>query len=387
MKKFKYLLITVVILSAFFLGACNMPTGESSEDADATTIASTSAAVFTHAAETAVVTGVPSATTEPDATALPTNTLIPTIPPVTATKTPIPCNRASFVKDVTIPDGKEIAAGASFTKTWRIKNNGSCTWRANYVVLFDSGEQMGAPASAPIGGTVAPNATIDISVNLIAPANPGNYQGNFKLRSHDNIVFGVNADAQGPFWVKIVVPVPTPTPTPLVPTLPPPVAAVNLPLIGASSGMVESDGSVHSPTNAGDSSTNTGIQGFFTFDTSALPAGITIDSVSLNVPSYDTLGNPFGKLGCLRMYADNYGALDGSDYKTGVALGALARWCDETELTAANDISDLKNYIQTNLGAGSLQFRMQFKDLETNSDGVGDVVRLGSGTSLRVVYH
>ena len=388
MKKNKYLLLTIIILGALFLGACNLPTGESDADVDATTIASTSAAVFTHAAETAAVIGVPSATTQPGATVLPTatNTLVSTVPPAnTATKKPIPCNRGSFVKDVTIPDGKEIPAGDAFTKTWRIKNNGSCTWGANYVVLFDSGEQMGAPATAPLGGSVAPGATIDISVNLTAPAAPGNYQGNFKLRSHDNIVFGINADAQGPFWVKIVVLVPTPTPG--VPTLPPPIAAVNLPLISASSGMVESDGSVHGPTNAGDSSINTGIQGFFTFDTSALPAGITIDSVSLNVPSYDVLGNPFGELGCLRMFADNYGALDGSDYKTGTALGALARWCNDAQLTAANDLPDLRSYIQTNLGAGNLQFRMQFNDLETNSDGVGDAVRLGSGTSLRVVYH
>ena len=209
MKKLSY----IIILSALILGACNMPTGENSADADATTIAQTAAAVFTHAAETAAVTGIPSATTVPAFTATPINTLSPTIPPVTATNTPIPCNRASFVKDVTINDGAEIAAGAAFTKTWRIKNNGSCTWGANYVVFFDSGEQMGAPASTPLGGTVAPGATIDISVNLIAPANPGSYQGNFKLRSHDNIVFGVNADAQGPFWVKVVVPNPTPTPT------------------------------------------------------------------------------------------------------------------------------------------------------------------------------
>ncbi len=216
MKKNKYLLLTTIILSALFLGACNLPTGESDADADATTIASTSAAVFTHAAETAVGAVIPSATTQPGATALSTaaNTPISTVPPAsTATEIPIPCNRGSFVKDVTIPDSTEIPAGDSFTKTWRIKNDGSCTWGANYVVLFDSGEQMGAPASAALGGSVAPGATIDISVNLTAPVSPGNYQGNFKLRSHDNIVFGINADAQGPFWVKIVVPNPTPTPT------------------------------------------------------------------------------------------------------------------------------------------------------------------------------
>ena len=212
MKKSKYSLISIIILSAILLGACNLPAGEDEIDVDATTIASTSAAVFTHAAETAVVT-LPTATTAPEFTAIPTNTLIPTVPPVTATNTPIPCNRASFVKDVTYSDGTEVIAGTTFTKTWRIKNNGSCSWTSGYVLLFDSGEQMGGGATSSITpGTVAPGETIDISVDLTAPATAGTYRGNFKLRSGDNIVFGINADGQGSFYVEIAVPAPTPTP-------------------------------------------------------------------------------------------------------------------------------------------------------------------------------
>ena len=220
MKKSKYLLTSILILSAILLGACNLPTTESTEDVDATTIAATSAVVFTQAAETAIV-SLPSATTAPIATAIPTNTIAPTIPPATATNTPIPCNRASFVKDVNYPDNTEVLPNTVFTKTWQIKNNGSCTWTSGYVLLFDSGDQMGASATAPItGGTVSPGATIEISVNLTSPVAAGTYQGKFKLRSGDNIVFGINANGQEPFWVKIVVPVPTPTPG--VPTLPPP---------------------------------------------------------------------------------------------------------------------------------------------------------------------
>ena len=116
MKKSKHLLISVLILSAILLGACNLPTGESDEDAAATIVAETAAAVFTHAAETAALT-LPTATTVPDATATVTNTPSPTSPAATATNTPIPCNRASFVKDVTYADNSEVAAGATFTKT------------------------------------------------------------------------------------------------------------------------------------------------------------------------------------------------------------------------------------------------------------------------------
>lgn len=218
MRKSKYLLFTLVILSAILLGACNLPTKLSTEDANATIVASTANVVFTRAAETATAGSssiLSTATTTPlVATALPTNTPVPTIPPVAATNTPIPCNRASFVKDVNYPDNTEVPAGTAFTKTWRIKNNGSCTWTSGYVLLFDSGDQMNAPATATItAGTVTPGATVDISVDLTAPASPGTYQGKFKLRSPDNIVFGINANAQAAFWVKIIVPAPTPTPT------------------------------------------------------------------------------------------------------------------------------------------------------------------------------
>jgi hypothetical protein len=219
MKNVKQLLFITFAVSAFILSACNFPTENNADNTAATAVALTANAVFTQAAETAAI-PIASATTAPGATLLPTNTsLPPTVPPPTVTKTPIPCNRASFVKDVTYPDGAEVAAGSSFTKTWRIKNNGSCTWTSGYVLLFDSGDQMNAPATGPVtSGTVAPGETVDISVNLTAPGAPGSYQGNFKLRSADNIVFGINANAQGPFWVKIVVPAPTATATNVPPT-------------------------------------------------------------------------------------------------------------------------------------------------------------------------
>jgi len=215
MNKKTQLIFSIFIFSALLLGACNLPSRQSPEDANATTVAETANAVFTKAAETAAVT-VPSATTEaePEATKTPTNTPPPTTAAATATNTPIPCNRASFVEDVNYPDDTEVAAGSTFTKTWRLKNNGSCSWTSGYVLLFDSGDQMGAPATSTFtSGTVSPGSTVDISVDLTAPSSPGTYQGRFKLRSSDNIVFGINGDAQGSFWVKVVVPDPTPTPT------------------------------------------------------------------------------------------------------------------------------------------------------------------------------
>jgi len=41
---------------------------------------------------------------------------------------PAGCDRAQFISDVTVPDGTTFAPGATFTKTWRLKNSGTCTW-------------------------------------------------------------------------------------------------------------------------------------------------------------------------------------------------------------------------------------------------------------------
>lgn len=115
--------------------------------------------------------------------------------------TPQPCNRASFVEDITVPDNTNFTVGKAFTKTWKLKNVGSCTWTSGYQLIFDSGDQMGGPASQQLTvGTVAPGQTIDVSVNLVAPAVPGTYKGNWKLKESGGAIFALST---GPFWVQI----------------------------------------------------------------------------------------------------------------------------------------------------------------------------------------
>src|SRR5688572_3908205 len=126
----------------------------------------------------------------------------------------IPCNRAEFVNDMTILDGTQVSIGTSFTKTWRIKNTGSCTWTSGYVLFFDHGDGMDAPATQQLtSGNVSPGTNLDLSVTFRAPSAPGTYQADFLLRSPDNVVFGIGASGQGSFWVKIIVPQSTVTPS------------------------------------------------------------------------------------------------------------------------------------------------------------------------------
>ena len=106
-------------------------------------------------------------------------TLTPNTPP---TNTPKPCNMAGFISE-TIPDGKVYSPNVNFTKSWRFRNDGTCTWNTNYQLVFFSGDQMGGSAIKNFTQNVAPGEQVDISVALKAPATVGTYKGYWKIRS------------------------------------------------------------------------------------------------------------------------------------------------------------------------------------------------------------
>lgn len=381
-----------LILSAL---ACNLPgrnvpvtvnpTTESSSSnqavQSATSMAELSTATSLAPTENAVVTvqALPTITQISTSTNTPTSTASP-VP----TLTPIPCNRAQFINDVTIPDGSNITANSSFTKTWRLKNTGSCTWTSGYLLVFDSGDQMNGPASQQLtASTVTPGQEVNISINLTAPVSPGSYRGYWKIQDQNGAKFGVST---GAFYVDIksIAAVVTLPPIIVIP-LPPPVGSISAPLVAAESGAVRSDGNVTSVTNLGDNGANLSQQVFLSFDISAIPAGATILEVKTNFSNNDTLGNPFS-LGCLRMYPHNYGSVDASDYVSGSAMGAILRFCDLTELNTTSVDPDLKTQVQSSLGTGRVKLRAQFNETTTNNNGVADVVRLGPGLQIIISF-
>lgn len=94
----------------------------------------------------------------------------------------------TFVSDVTIPDGTVMKAGESFTKTWRVKNSGSTTWKG-YTLAFSNGDQMDAMPSVAVP-TTAPEESADIRISMIAPTKPGLHKGNWQIRTADATGFG-----------------------------------------------------------------------------------------------------------------------------------------------------------------------------------------------------
>jgi len=113
-----------------------------------------------------------------------------------------------------VPDGSSFAPSTAFTKTWRLKNIGTCTWTSAYQLVFYSDNAMGGPVSQPLTtGTVAPGHMVDISVNLTSPSVVGHYRGYWKLQNPTGVKFGFGAQANAAFWVDINVAAPGPNVT------------------------------------------------------------------------------------------------------------------------------------------------------------------------------
>lgn len=124
---------------------------------------------------------------------------------------------ASFIDDVTVNDGTLMEPGESFVKVWRLRNSGDCVWSPEYALVFFGGNRLGASQSTPLSTRVQPGQTADIALEMVAPSEPGTYQGYWKLQTPAGRFFGIGPNADQSFWVKIHVASPV-TPTPATPT-------------------------------------------------------------------------------------------------------------------------------------------------------------------------
>lgn len=156
----------------------------------------------------------PTATvTESVSGGMPTNTSEP--PPPTPTDSPetemenetnTACQeKAAFFGDVTIPDGTFFRQGESFTKTWRFRNEGTCSWTPKYAIVFHSGDIMNAPLSVPLTDSVPPGSIVELSVDMEAPTRGGPHQSNWEFEDPDGRRFGTGSAGKDLFWVMVNV--------------------------------------------------------------------------------------------------------------------------------------------------------------------------------------
>jgi Ig-like domain from next to BRCA1 gene len=128
-------------------------------------------------------------------------TLTPTLLPGGVTATPLLCDALIYdakTVDVNVPDNTSMQLGQEFVKTWRVRNNGSCTWGAGYGLVFSYGDRL-AGVAQPFTGAVAPNQEVEVSVNFTAPTKAGVYTSAWQMANASGIPF------PRPIYVKIVV--------------------------------------------------------------------------------------------------------------------------------------------------------------------------------------
>jgi hypothetical protein len=125
------------------------------------------------------------------------------VPPISTTVAR--CDSAAFVADVTYPDGSAVGRSSTFTKTWRIRNTGTCTWTSSYAIVYVNGEKFSGPNFVSIPGNVAPGESVAVSVDLISPKTPGRYRGNWMLRNSSGVIFGLGDTGTSTFYVDVNV--------------------------------------------------------------------------------------------------------------------------------------------------------------------------------------
>lgn len=186
--------LTVLIALLLLLSACNFPLfGESAaeevqDDADllATSVAGTIQAMSVESQPEPTQTPVEQPTAQATPTLLPTTAVV-ALPAATAQS----CNLAEFYSE-TIEDGTQFNLGESFTKTWTFTNTGTCTWNTDYKLVFLSGDLIGGPEGVNLPQSVAPQTTVTVSVNFVAPKTEGTYTGYWGLQDDQKILFFTN---------------------------------------------------------------------------------------------------------------------------------------------------------------------------------------------------
>lgn len=350
-------LFFLAVSGLLFLAACNLP-GSQSADQVQTAAAET---VSVQQTQNALLT--PSATNTQTPTATSTASLTPAVTNTSVAPTGSGgCDRAQFVSDVTVPDGEDHAPDTTFVKTWRLRNAGTCSWSTSYSVVFVSGNAMGGPASQNLTATIVPGSTVDISLNLTAPHETGSYTGYWILKNATGQTF---ADS---FYVQIDVTSGGTT-------------GEGTTITVSGSGQVDANGTVSANAHAGANS-GVGVQGFVSFNISAIPTDATIEEVRVDFSNYDTVSNPFTSMGCLQGFAGSYFPLDSSDYNAS-GSGPDMEWCSTSELSTVFINSDVADRLQDALGsATTLEYQLKFSGAPSGSR----LVRFFSGIKLIVTY-
>jgi hypothetical protein len=175
-RLFSFCLLSLVLL----LAACSAsPTTD--PRLQYTVVAATVRAQLTLAAPAFSATPVPPTQTPTQQVVatitLPPTAVLATLSPATAVKTLPPvvttADKAAWVSN-TPADGSTLKPSTSFTASWTVTNTGATTWTTSYTLRFYNGTAMGG-SNISFPNSVAPGASVVLSVPMTTPAEEGSY--------------------------------------------------------------------------------------------------------------------------------------------------------------------------------------------------------------------
>lgn len=86
-------------------------------------------------------------------------------------------------------DGSTFSYGQSFTMTWVIKNIGTTTWDNTYMIRLFAGDRFGAD-DLKFSGAVKPGETTNVTMDMTAPNNLGEYNSIWVITNAEGRNFG-----------------------------------------------------------------------------------------------------------------------------------------------------------------------------------------------------
>lgn len=208
----KKIILTLIV--GVLLASCSgQATGEPTVDVEAVMTYGVGTFVAgltqTQAAKPTTATPTPSATATQTVTPInlssitppPTSTqafllpaiIVPTGTQYTPTANPsslaVGCNNLRLISEEMDPSGPVLSPGVTFIKTWKVENNGTCTWAYLYRLVFISGDSMeGQPSRT--GNPIEPGRWTRLKVTGTAPSRPGTYTGYWRFANQSGTPFG-----------------------------------------------------------------------------------------------------------------------------------------------------------------------------------------------------
>ena len=210
-------LFIAAFVAVLLISACQ-PSGTPtlSPEQIAQSVASTQQAAATQQYVETLIAKLDELTNQPTWTPLPTYTPYPTPtnPPaptaVVGTATPQPtqvyggkCYQMEFLGDVNYPPDTVVKPGETFTKQWRVRNTGTCTWTTDFDVIFVWGDKIGGIGD--ITKDIKPGDEAILSAPVVAPQTPGTYMAYWMVTDNQGARFGYGPGGDYSLAIKIQV--------------------------------------------------------------------------------------------------------------------------------------------------------------------------------------